>query len=44
MHYLNMSAPEDIVYNLILTILGFLGLIFMLGMCVIYMYSYVKLS
>lgn len=30
-HYLNMSATEDIMYNLILTILGFLGFVYLLG-------------
>lgn len=30
--YLDVNAPEDIVYNLILTILGFLGFIYLLGM------------
>lgn len=30
-HYLDMRATEDIVYNLVLTILGFLGFIYLLG-------------
>lgn len=30
-HYLSVSAPEDIVYNLILSVLGFLGFVYLLG-------------
>ncbi|XP_067216308.1 potassium/sodium hyperpolarization-activated cyclic nucleotide-gated channel 1-like isoform X2 [Linepithema humile] len=30
-HYLNMSTPEDIVYNLILSVLGFLGFVYLLA-------------
>ncbi|EZA51460.1 Potassium/sodium hyperpolarization-activated cyclic nucleotide-gated channel [Ooceraea biroi] len=30
-HYLNMLAPEDIAYNLILTIFGFLGFVYLLA-------------
>jgi len=31
-HYLNVSTPEDIIYNLILSVLGSLGFIYLLGM------------
>ncbi|XP_011874430.1 PREDICTED: potassium/sodium hyperpolarization-activated cyclic nucleotide-gated channel 1-like [Vollenhovia emeryi] len=30
-HYLNVSTPEDIIYNLILSILGLLGFIYLLA-------------
>lgn len=30
-HYLDTKATEDIVYNLIITVLGFLGFVYLLG-------------
>ncbi|XP_036143431.1 uncharacterized protein LOC118645814 [Monomorium pharaonis] len=33
-HYLNVSSPEDIIYNLILSVLGVIGFIYLLGMLI----------
>lgn len=34
--YLDVSAPEDIIYNLILSIFGFLGFVYLLGTMIIF--------
>jgi len=41
-HYLPVSAPEDIIYNLILSVLGLLGFIYLLGTCIIRLKKFLR--
>lgn len=34
--YLDVIVPEDIIYNLILSILGFIGFVYLLGTLIIF--------
>lgn len=34
-HYLNVRATEDIIYNLILSVVGFFGFVYLLGMFIL---------